>query len=146
MRPKAGMGMRLNEALYLVSHCKVFGVACKSYQNELDWRMSEIQYLDFRHSPKYWISDIRQSSSFWYDLQATTCTTLSQVLHCPGGRGLSPLPPHPPPPSQLSVAITLPDGSNHQLELNLAHPIEPSKCRFKVLSTKVCRREGRKAG
>lgn len=38
---------------------------------------------------------------------------------------------------KLSVAITLPDGSNHQLELNLAHPIEPSKCRFKVLSTKV---------
>ncbi|XP_032237482.1 protein SGT1 homolog [Nematostella vectensis] len=37
----------------------------------------------------------------------------------------------------LSVTVRLPSGNDYSLELDLAHPVSPSQCKTKILSTKI---------
>jgi CS domain. len=41
------------------------------------------------------------------------------------------------PSFQLSVTVKLVNGNDYNLELDLAHSIQPSESSYKVLSTKV---------
>ena len=38
---------------------------------------------------------------------------------------------------QLSFTANLPNGNDFSLELDLAHPVTPSECTTKIMSTKV---------